>query len=55
MRRRRSRLLGAARGKFGYLLVALIALLATAPVMAEGWAWRTLITVFVAGVLVAGL
>lgn len=55
MRRRRSRLLGAARGKFGYLLVALIALLATAPVMAEGWIWRMLVLVFVAGVLVASL
>jgi hypothetical protein len=55
MSRRRSRLLGAARGKFGYLLLALLALLLSAPVMAEGWAWRVLILVFVAGVLVAGL
>jgi hypothetical protein len=55
MSRRRSRLLVAARGKFGILLVALIALLATAPVMAEGWAGRAAITLFVAGVLVAGL
>jgi len=53
--RSRSRLLGAARGKFGYLLVALIALLATAPVMAEGWIWRLIILAFVAGVLVASL
>jgi hypothetical protein len=55
MEKRRSKLLGATRGKFGYLLVALIALLVTAPVMAEGWAWRALITSFVAGVLMAGL
>lgn len=55
MIRVRSRVLRAARGKFGYLLVALIALVMTAPVMAEGWAWRALITLFVAGVLVAGL
>lgn len=55
MERRRSRVLGVARGKFGYLLVALIALLVSAPVMAEGWAWRFLIILFVGGVLVAGL
>lgn len=55
MNRRRSRLLGAARGKFGYLIVAQIALLASAPIMIEGWAFRILITLFVAGLLVAGL
>lgn len=55
MRRVRSRLLVATRGKFGYLLVALIALVMSAPVMAEGWAWRVLIHLFVAGVLVAGI
>jgi hypothetical protein len=48
-------LLGAARGKFGYLLVALIALLMTAPVMSQSWAWRSVLTSFVAGVLIAGL
>jgi voltage-gated potassium channel len=52
---RRSRLLGAARGKFGYLLVALTALLLSAPVMTESWVWKVLIALFVAGVLVAGL
>lgn len=51
----RSRILVATRGKFGYLLVALLALLASTPIMVEGWAWKTLIALFVAGVLVAGL
>jgi hypothetical protein len=55
MHRRRSRLLVATRGKFGFLLVALIALLVTAPVVAEGLAWRAAINLFVACVLVAGL
>ena len=55
MGRRRSKLLVATRGKFGALLVALIALLVTAPVMAEGVAWRAAITLSVGGVLVAGL
>jgi hypothetical protein len=36
-----SRFLRAARGRFGDLLVDLLALLVTAPLMAEGWAWRT--------------
>lgn len=51
----RSRILVATRGKFGYLLVALLALLASTPIMVEGRAWKTLIALFVAGVLVAGL
>ncbi len=55
LHRPRSRLLVATRGKFGYLLIALVALIATAPVMVEGWAWKTLMALFVAGVLVAGL
>jgi hypothetical protein len=40
MGRERSKLLGAARGKFGYLLLALIAFLVTAPVIAEGRVWK---------------
>lgn len=53
--RPRSRLLRAAGGKFGYLLVALIALMATAPVIGEGWFWRRLLAAVTSGVLVAGL
>ncbi len=52
---RRARLVDVARGKFGFLLVALIALLMSTPVMSEGRLWRSLIILFVAGVLVAGL
>ena len=46
---------GASRNKFGYLLAALIALLATMPVIGEGWAWKRVLGLFAGGVLVAGL
>ena len=52
---RRSRLVDVARGKFGFLLVALISLLMSTPMMSEGGLLRSLIILFVAGVLVAGL
>ncbi len=52
---RRARLVDVARGKFGFLLVALISLLMSTPVMSEGRLWRSLIIIFVAGVLVTGL
>jgi hypothetical protein len=55
MRRERSRLLGAARGKFGYLLVALIVFLATAPVISEDLGWKLVLAGFGSGLLVASL
>ena len=55
MGRERSRLLGAARGKFGYLLLALIVFLATAPVIAESHAWKLVLAGFGSGLLIAGL
>lgn len=55
MKRRRSRLLGAARGKFGYLLLALIAFLATAPVIVDAYGWQLVLAGFGSGVIVAGL
>src|SRR4051794_23896054 len=53
--RTRSRLLRAASGKFGLLLVALVALVLSSPVIVEGWAWQLVLAVFAAGVLVSGL
>jgi hypothetical protein len=53
--RPRSRLLSAAGGKFGLLLVALVALMAATPLIIEGPVWNTLLTVFTGAVLVAGL
>lgn len=55
MARKRSRILRATRGKFGFLLTALIGLLVSAPVMSEGWIWKSVILLFAACVLVAGL
>jgi hypothetical protein len=55
MGRERSKLLGAARGKFGYLLLPLIAFLVTAPVIAEGRVWKLLLAGFGSGLLIAGL
>jgi hypothetical protein len=55
MGRERSRLLGAARGKFGYLLLVLIVFLATAPVIAESPAWKLVLAGFGSGLLIAGL
>jgi len=53
--RPKSRLIQAARGKFGYLLVALIALMLSAPVMVEGRVWRAVVGFFTSAVLVAAL
>ena len=55
MGQERSRLLGAARGKFGYLLLALIVFLATAPVIADSHAWKLVLAGFGSGLLIAGL
>jgi Ion channel len=55
MGREQSRLLGAARGKFGYLLLALIVFLATAPVIAESHARKLVLAGFGSGLLIAGL
>jgi voltage-gated potassium channel len=51
----RLRVLRAASGKFGFLLLALVVFLVTAPVLAEGLIWRIILAVFGASVLVAGL
>jgi hypothetical protein len=48
-------LLRAVGGKFGYLLVALIALLLSAPLVVEGWGWNLLLGLFASAVLVASL
>src|SRR5262249_37077306 len=55
MGRERSRLLGATRGKFGYLLLALIVFLATTPVIAESHPWKHVLSAFGSGLLIAGL
>src|SRR5262249_44145890 len=55
MGRERSRLLGATRGKFGYLLLALIVFLATTPVIAESHPWKHVLAGFGSGLLIAGL
>jgi hypothetical protein len=47
--------LRAATGKFGYLLLALVVLIVTAPVIAEGFIGRIALAFFGASVLVAGL
>src|SRR5271157_2427195 len=53
--RTRSRVLRAAHGKFGYLLVALVALLVTAPVMTESTVLWVAPALLASSVLVAGL
>ncbi|MGD0042656.1 MAG: hypothetical protein ABSE84_20010, partial [Isosphaeraceae bacterium] len=45
----------AAHGKFGYLLVALVALLVTAPVMTESTVLWVALALLASSVLVAGL
>jgi hypothetical protein len=42
-------------GKFGFLLIAVVALLLSAPLIAEGWGWNLLLNLFASAVLVAGL
>ena len=51
----RVRLVKAAHGKYGTLLLALLALLVTAPVMNESQAWRIVLSLIAACVIVAGL
>src|SRR5208283_4412109 len=51
----RVRLLRAAHGKYGTLLLALLALLLTAPVISESQAWRIVLSLLAACVIVAGL
>ena len=53
--RKRSRVFKAAGGKFGYLLVALIALLLSAPLIVEGWTWNLVLGLLAGAVLVASL
>lgn len=48
-------LLHAASGKFGALLAAILALMLSSPLILRGQSWSFLISVFAAGVLVAGL
>jgi len=53
--RARVHLFRAAGGKFGYLLVALIALLLSAPLLVEGRIWNLGLKLFASAVLVASL
>ncbi len=55
MARSRRRVIHAVGGKFGLLLVALIALLLSTPLLAEGWVWNLVIGLFASVVLVASL
>jgi hypothetical protein len=48
-------LLRAVGGKFGSLLIALVALLLSAPVIIEGWGWNLLLSLFASAMLLAGL
>ena len=51
----RPRIIHVARGKFGYLLFALLVLLTTAPLVTEGFFWTIVIALFATALLVAGL
>ncbi|HKM53628.1 MAG TPA: hypothetical protein VJY33_09455 [Isosphaeraceae bacterium] len=51
----RVRLVKAAHGKYGTLLLALLALIITAPVVNESQAWRIVLSFIAACVIVAGL
>jgi hypothetical protein len=53
--RRRSRVLGAAGGRFGLLLLALVALMASTPLIIQGPVWNSLLSLFTGAVLVASL
>jgi hypothetical protein len=53
--RPRSRVLRAAGGKFGTLLVALVALMAATPLIIAGPVWNAVLALFTGAVLVAGL
>jgi hypothetical protein len=48
-------LLRAVGGKFGHLLLALVALLVSSPLILEGWLWNLLLRLFASAVLVASL
>jgi hypothetical protein len=52
---RRPRVYHAAKGKFGYLLIALLVLLLTAPLVTEGMLWTIVLSVFATMLLVAAL
>jgi hypothetical protein len=52
---KKPKVLEAATGKFGFLLLAIVVLIVTAPVIAEGFIWRIALALFGASVLVAGL
>ena len=54
-RRPRSRLLTAASGKFGLLLLALVALMAATPLIISGPVWNALLSLFTGAVMVASL
>src|SRR5271157_6020369 len=53
--RARVHLIRAAGGKFGYLLMALIALLLSAPLLVDGRIWNLGLKLFASAVLVASL
>lgn len=53
--RRRAKVLTAASGKFGLLLVALIALMAMTPIIIQGPIWDQALSLFTGAVLLAGL
>jgi hypothetical protein len=53
--RPRSKVLRVAGGKFGILLVALVALMAFTPLIIEGPVWNVVLTLFTGAVLVASL
>jgi hypothetical protein len=47
--------LRAVGGRFGYLLVALVALMMSSPLIARGWFWNRVLALFASAVLVASL
>jgi hypothetical protein len=53
--RPRYKILRAAGGKFGILLLALVALMASAPLIIEGSSWNAVLTLFTGAVMVASL
>ena len=55
MMRARPRLFQAFGGRFGFLLLALIALMLSTPLVVRGWAWDLLLGLFASVVLVACL
>jgi hypothetical protein len=53
--RARSKILRSVGGRFGYLLLALVALMLSVPLMAEGTVWNIILALFAGAVLIAGL